>query len=146
MKLFGFSSFTLKLPEALASTLSVPLLYAAVRRPFGRGAALAAALALAVLPISVITGRSDTMDGLMMMLIVVALCCCVRATEGGRIGWLLLGAAALGLAFNVKLLESVVPLPALALLAYLGLPGSRRRRLGCVLAAAAVYVVVALSW
>ncbi len=146
VKLFGFSSFTLKLPEALASTLSVPLLYAAVRRPFGRGAALAAALALAVLPISVITGRSDTMDGLMMMLIVVALCCCVRATEGGRIGWLLLGAAALGLAFNVKLLESVVPLPALALLAYLGLPGSRRRRLGCVLAAAAVYVVVALSW
>ncbi len=146
VKLFGFSSFALKLPEALASTLAVPLLYAAVRRPFGRGAGLAAALALAVLPISVITGRSDTMDGLMMMLIVVALFCCVRASETGRIGWLLLGAAALGVAFNVKLLESVVPLPGLALLAYLGLPGARRRRLLYLLAASAVYVVVALSW
>ena len=146
VKLLGFSSFTLKLPEALAGTLSVPVLYAAVRRPFGRGAGLAAALALAVMPIEVITARSDTMDGLMMLLIVLALFCCVRSAEAGSTRWLLLGAVALGLAFNVKLLESVVALPGLVLLAYLGLPGSRRRRLLALTAAGAVYVAVALSW
>ena len=146
VKLLGFSSFTLKLPEALAGTLSVPVLYAAVRRPFGRGAGLAAALALAVMPIEVITSRSDTMDGLMMLLIVVALWCCVRAAGADSTRWLLLAAVALGLAFNVKLLESVVPIPGLALLAYLGLPGSRRRRALQLLAAGVVYVAVALSW
>jgi len=146
VKLFGFSSFTLKLPEALAGTLSVPVLYAAIRRPFGRGAGLAAALALAVLPIEVITARSDTMDGLMMLLIVIALWACVRAAESGSTPWLLVAAVALGISFNVKLLESVVPLPGLALLAYLGLGGSRRRRLLQLTAAAVLYVVVALSW
>src|SRR5215468_4679420 len=65
VKLFGFSATTLKLPDALA-----------------------AALALAVLPVEVITSRSDTMDGVMMALIVLALLLIVRAGEGGRSGWL----------------------------------------------------------
>ncbi len=56
------------------------------------------------------------------------------------------GAAALGVAFDVKLLESLVALPGLAAFAYLGLPGSRWRRLLRLAAAGAVYVAVALSW
>src|SRR6266576_4227295 len=62
VKLFGFSSTTLKLPEAFAGIASVPLLFAVVRRVWSPAAGLAAALALAVLPISVVTSRSDTMD------------------------------------------------------------------------------------
>jgi 4-amino-4-deoxy-L-arabinose transferase-like glycosyltransferase len=146
VKLFGFSATTLKLPEALAGTAAVVLLFAAVKRMWSTSAALLAALALALLPVEVITSRSDTMDGVMMALIVLALLLIVRACEAGRSGWLLAAAAALGLAFNVKLLESLVALPGLALLAYLGLPGRRRRRLLQVGAAGAVYVAVALSW
>ena len=55
VKLLGFNSLALKLPEALAGTPSVPLLYDLVRRVFGRGAGLASALALAVLPVTVLT-------------------------------------------------------------------------------------------
>jgi 4-amino-4-deoxy-L-arabinose transferase-like glycosyltransferase len=146
VKLFGFSSTTLKLPEILAGIAAVPLLFAAVRRMWSVPAGLAAAVALAVLPVEVITSRSDTMDGVMMVLIVLALWLIVRACESGRYGWLLAGAAALGVAFDVKLLESLVAVPGLALLAYLGLPGPRRRRLLQMLAAGAVYVAVALAW
>ncbi len=146
VKLVGFNTTALMLPEALAGTVAVPLLFVAVRRIWSIAAGIAAALALAVLPIEVITARSDTMDGVMMALLVLALLLIVRAGETGRIAWLLLGAAALGLAFDVKLLESLVALPGLALIAYLGLPGSRKRRLAQMLAAGAVYVVVALSW
>jgi 4-amino-4-deoxy-L-arabinose transferase-like glycosyltransferase len=99
-----------------------------------------------------------------MLLLVVALLLLVRACESGRTGWLLAAAAALGLAFNVKLLESMVALPGLLALAWLGLPrggaaasedpgapGERPasrpgRRAWQLAAAAAVYVVVALSW
>lgn len=147
VKLFGWGSFSLKLPEALAGTAAVPLLYAAVRRPFGTVAGLVAALALAVLPIEVITARSDTMDGVMMLLLVLALWLLVRAGDGGGTPWLLGGAAALGLAFNVKLLESLVALPGLLVLTVLALEhesaGRRARRLA---AATAVYLAVALCW
>jgi 4-amino-4-deoxy-L-arabinose transferase-like glycosyltransferase len=146
VKLFGFSATTLKLPEALAGTAAVVLLFAAVKRMWSTPAALLAALALALLPVEVITSRSDTMDGVMMALIVLALLLIARACEAGRSGWLLAAAAALGLAFNVKLLESLVALPGLALFAYLGLPGRRRRRLIQLGAATAVYLAVALSW
>ena len=47
VKLLGWGSTSLKLPEALAGTLAVPLLYVAVKRPFGAIAGLVAALALA---------------------------------------------------------------------------------------------------
>jgi 4-amino-4-deoxy-L-arabinose transferase-like glycosyltransferase len=146
VKLLGFSSTTLKLPEALAGTASVPLLYVTVRRMWSAAAGIAAAAAMAVLPIEVITARSDTMDAVMMLALVLALLAIVRAIETGRGAWLLAGAAALGVAFDVKLLESLVALPGLAVFAYLGLPGSRPRRLLRVSAAGAVYVVVALAW
>jgi len=146
VKLFGFSSTTLKLPEVLAGIASVPVLYMAVRRMWSPAAGIAAALAMAVLPVQVITSRSDTMDGVMMLLIVVALLLIVRSLDSPRWIWLIAGAAVLGLAFNVKLLESLVALPGLALLAYFGLPGGRLRRIGRLAVAGVVYVAVALSW
>jgi 4-amino-4-deoxy-L-arabinose transferase-like glycosyltransferase len=146
VELGGFTSVALKLPEAIGGTAAIVLLFAAVRRVFGVAAGLAGALALAVLPVAVITARSDTMDAVMMALLVLALLLLVRAGEGGRLGWLLAAGAVLGLAFNVKLLESVIALPGLALIAWLGLPGARRARLGKLLLAGLVYVAVALSW
>jgi len=146
VKLLGFSSTTLKLPEALAGTASVPLLAVTVRRMWSPAAGLAAAAAMAVLPVEVITARSDTMDAVMMLLLVLALAMLVRACEDGGTRWLVAAAVALGLAFNVKLLETVVALPGLAVFAYLCLPGSRRRRMLKLGVAGLAYVVVALSW
>jgi 4-amino-4-deoxy-L-arabinose transferase-like glycosyltransferase len=146
VKLFGFSSTTLKLPEVFAGIASVPLLFAVVWRVWSVPAGLAAALALAMLPVDVITSRSDTMDVVMMALILLGLLLLVRAAETGRNRWLFAAAAALGVAFDVKLLESLVALPGLALFAYLALPGRARRRLVRVAAAGAVWVMVALSW
>ena len=146
VKLFGFTSTTLKLPEVLAGIASVPLLFEVVRRIWSAPAGLAAALALTLLPVEVITSRSDTMDGVMMVLIVIALLLLVRAAETGRNRWLLASAAALGLSFDVKLLESLVAVPGLAVFAYMTLPGPPSRRLVRLAAAGAVYVVVALSW
>ncbi len=146
VKLLGFSSTTLKLPEVLGGVIAVPLLYAAVKRVWGVPAGLAAAVGIAVLPVEVITARSDTMDAVMMATIVLALLLLVRAGETGRSAWLLGAAAALGIAFNVKLLESLVAVPGLVVFAWIALPGPRRRRLLQMLAAGLVYVVVALSW
>jgi 4-amino-4-deoxy-L-arabinose transferase-like glycosyltransferase len=146
VKLLGFSSTALKLPEALAGTAAVPLLFAAVRRMWDTAAGLAAAGALALLPVDVITSRSDTMDGVMMLLIVLALLAFACAAQRDSLALALAGAVALGLAFDVKLLESLVALPALAVFAYAALAGSRLWRLARLALTGAVYVAVALSW
>jgi len=146
VKLLGFSATTLKLPEAFAGIAAVPLLFLAVKRMWSVPAGLAAAVALAVLPVDVITSRSDTMDGVMMVLIVLALVFFVRACETGAMRWLLAGAAVLGVAFDVKILESFVALPGLALFALLGFPGPLGKRMLKLAAASAVYLLVALAW
>jgi 4-amino-4-deoxy-L-arabinose transferase-like glycosyltransferase len=145
-KLLGYSTTTLKLPEAFAGIAAVPLLHVLVRSIWNATAGIVAALAFAILPIEVITARSDTMDGVMMLVILLALACVLRAVRGGRRAWLLAGAAALGVAFDVKLLESLIALPGIALFAYLGMPGSRVRRITSLAGAGVVYVAVALSW
>jgi 4-amino-4-deoxy-L-arabinose transferase-like glycosyltransferase len=168
VKLLGFTSTALKLPEALGGIAAVGLLYAAVRRVYGFAAGLGAALALTLMPIEVITARSDTMDAVMMALLVAALLLLIRGCESGRTAWLLAAAAMLGLAFNVKLLESLVALPGLAAIALLGFrrrprrapaedrpesPARAKRNAGALrtlvaplAAAAAVFLAVALSW
>src|SRR5205823_9877475 len=51
VKALGFSSATLKLPQALAGAAAVPLLFIAVEELWSTRAALVAAAALALLPI-----------------------------------------------------------------------------------------------
>ena len=145
-KLFGFTRFALLLPEALASTAAVVLLYDIVRRGFGRIAGLGAAAALAVLPVDVMTGRSDTMDGVATALLVLAAWLVVRALEKQRSRELYFAAAAVGLAFETKLFEALVPLPALVLLFLIGSREPWRRRLGQLALAGGVMAAVGLAW
>lgn len=65
--LFGFTPFSIFLPQALAGVLSVILLYYLVRRHFGAIAGLLAALALALSPISVVTNRNNTIDSVLAL-------------------------------------------------------------------------------
>jgi 4-amino-4-deoxy-L-arabinose transferase-like glycosyltransferase len=142
-QLFGFNAVALKLPPALAGTFAVPLLYDSVRRMLGRLPGLGSALMLAVLPIAVLSSRSDTMDSVAMFLNVAALWLLVRFAQTDRERWCYLAAAAMGLAFNVKVFQGLVCLPALVLLALLAFGEQRLRRL---VLSAVVFVVVALSW
>jgi 4-amino-4-deoxy-L-arabinose transferase-like glycosyltransferase len=146
VKVFGWNAAALKLPEALGGTLSVPLLYDAVRRLLGRPAGLAAAAALAVLPESVLTSRSDTMDSVMMLLVIAAMWFTIRSAMTGRRRQVILAGVMLGLAFNVKLLEALIGVPALLLLYALGSPLTWRRKLEDVLLAAGAFLATALSW
>jgi 4-amino-4-deoxy-L-arabinose transferase-like glycosyltransferase len=146
VKLLGWGGFALKLPEALGGTLAVPLLYDAVRRAVGRPAALGAAATLAVLPESVLTSRSDTMDSVMMLLVIAALWLLVRASQTGERRMVVLAGVALGLAFNVKLLEALIAIPALGLLYLLAGPGAPTRKLKDLGLGAAALAGVGLAW
>ncbi len=142
-QLVGFGPVALKLPPAVCGTAAVPLLYDAVRRVLGQLPGLLSGLMLAVLPIAVLSSRSDTMDSVAMFLNVAALWLIVRFALSHRERWLYLAAASLGLAFNVKVFQGLVCVPALALLSVLALQ-SRRARVIAV--ASATFIVVSLAW
>jgi 4-amino-4-deoxy-L-arabinose transferase-like glycosyltransferase len=145
-KLLGFSSVSLRLPQAIAGTLAVLLIYGVVRRGFGQWAGVAAALALGVLPATVVTSRSDTMDTVMGALLVLAAWLIVRGRQERRARGVIAAGAVAGLAFEVKLFESAVALPALALLAWLTLDGTVAYKARTLLGAGVAFVGVAASW
>src|SRR6266581_4050194 len=99
-KLFGFTAFSVYLPQALAGVLSVLLLYHLVRRHFGVVAGLLAALALAISPISVVTNRNNTIDSTLVLVMLLGAWAVLRAAETGKLRWLLLCAVFVGLGFN----------------------------------------------
>ena len=146
VKLLGFGSTQLRLPVALAGIAAVPVLYATLRPLGGRTVATLGAFALAVLPIAVLTERSDTMDGVMMVLDVIAAWLVVRAARKDSLASLIAAAAVLGVAFNVKLFEALIPLPALAVLYWMASAQPRLHRLGALTAAAGTVLVVSLLW
>src|ERR671932_470990 len=144
--LFGFHGWALLLPQALAGILSVALLYHLVSRAFGSVAGLIAALVLAVTPVAVGVERTNNSDGLLVLTVLTGTWAVIQATETGRVRWLLLGAAIVGLGFNIKMLEAYLVLPALYLLYFLAAPVSWWRRFIHLGAATALLLVVSLSW
>jgi 4-amino-4-deoxy-L-arabinose transferase-like glycosyltransferase len=145
-KLFGFTPFSVFLPQALAGVLSVLLLYYLVRRHFGVAAGLLAALALALSPISVVTNRNITIDSTLALVLLVGAWAVMRAAETGRLRWLLLSAVVVGIGFNVKMLEAYLVVPAYGLLYLLAAPISLWKRIGQLALAGIVLLAISLSW
>jgi 4-amino-4-deoxy-L-arabinose transferase-like glycosyltransferase len=143
-KLFGFSSVSVRLPEAIAGTVAVPLLYDLVRRGCGRAAGLSAAAALAVLPAAVMTSRSDTMDTLTGTVLIAAAWLIVAVPPPRRTRAVLGAAALAGLAFEIKLFQSAIAFPALCAVAWYALPRADRRR--TLRRAGLVFGAVAAAW
>ena len=145
-RVFGFSSLSLLLPNALYGIAAVVVLYDLVRRTLGHRTALLAALALAVSPVSVVMARYNNPDALLALLLVGSAWALVRALESGRTRHMLLCGALLGLAFNTKMLEASLIVPALACAFLLAAPGPVARRVQQLLAGAGVMLAVSVAW
>ena len=145
-KIFGFTPFSIFLPQALAGVLSVLLLYHLVRRHFGVVAGLLAALALAISPISVLTNRNNTIDSTLVLVMLLGAWAVLRAAERGKLRWLLLCAVFVGLGFNIKMLEAYLVVPAYGLLYLLAAPRRIWVRIGHLALAGLLMLSISLSW
>jgi 4-amino-4-deoxy-L-arabinose transferase-like glycosyltransferase len=142
----GVNGPAMVLPEILCGLLSVVVLYHLVRRSFGTAAGLLAALAMAVTPIVVATDRNNTMDSSLILVLLLAAWAFVKATESGRLRHLLLGAALVGIGFNIKMLQAFLPLPAFYALYFLGAPARWWRKVAHLALATVLLLAVSLSW
>jgi 4-amino-4-deoxy-L-arabinose transferase-like glycosyltransferase len=144
-RLFGFSSFSMLLPQALEGVAAVALVYAAVRRWFSTRAALASGVVLAVTPVAALMFRYSNPDALLVLLLVAAAYAVTRALERASTLWLALAGAAIGFAFLTKMMQAFVVLPAFALVYLVAAPTGIGRRVWQLMAAG-VALVVAGGW
>lgn len=145
VRLFGLSSASILLPEALMGVATVGLVMATVRRTFGAPASIIAGLVTALTPAAVLIFRYNNPDALLTLLLAGSAYAVVRALETDRLRWLALAGVLVGLGFETKLLQAYLVLPAFALTYAIAGRGSVRRRIAG-LAVAAVAVTVASAW
>src|SRR5579859_1345800 len=147
LRVFGFHIWALVLPQVVEGVLTVLVLYRAVRRLGGPAAGLTAAAVLAVTPITVLLGRGNVSDSLLILLLVLAADGTSAALCTGPLRQLLLAGVWVGLAFQAKMIQAWLALPALAAAYLLAAPAARlRTRCAHVALAGLVTAVVSLSW
>lgn len=149
IRVFGLSSWSLLVPQALMGVGAVALLHHSVRRTTGSAAAgLLAGAVLALTPVAVLMFRFDNPDALLVLLLVGATAATLRAVEPTRhpVRWLALAGALVGLAFLTKMLQAFLVVPALALVYLLAAQAPLLKRLGHLLVALATLVVSAGWW
>ncbi|MDZ7928968.1 glycosyltransferase family 39 protein [Rhodococcus sp. NPDC076796] len=149
-RLFGFSSFSLLLPQALMGVAAVATVYAAVKRVANPTAGLLAGFALASVPAAALMFDFDNPDALLVLLMTLGGYFVVRSlqTPAGRRAamWLALAGVALGFAFLTKMLQGLLVLPAFGLTYLVAGQAQLRARLLHLIGAFAALIVAAGWW
>lgn len=145
-KIFGFSGWSIILPQALAGVISVWLLYYTVNRIFGKISGLIAALCLSITPIFVASSRNNTIDNILVLTSLVACLFLAKAAERGSIKYLLISAVVVGIGFNIKMTEAYMILPAIYLTYLITSSISLKRRIQHLTLCTVVIIAVSLSW
>jgi 4-amino-4-deoxy-L-arabinose transferase-like glycosyltransferase len=145
-RIFGFSSWSMLVPQALEGVAAVGLVYAAVKRWSGPVAGLFAGAALMLTPAAALMFRFNNPDAMLVLLLVGATYATTRALEQGSTRWLLLAGSLVGFGFLTKMMQAFLVLPALALVYLVCAPTPLRRRLFQLIGALVALIVSAGWW
>jgi 4-amino-4-deoxy-L-arabinose transferase-like glycosyltransferase len=146
VRLFGLSSFSILLPEALMGVAAVAVIYLTVRRSFSAQTALIAGGVLALTPVAALMFRFNNPDALLVLLMSLSVYFTVRGIQSGKLRWVLWAGVMVGLGFLTKQLQAAVILPALAGIYLVAAPGNWWRRVWHLLLALGATIVSAGWW
>ncbi|PIH04591.1 glycosyltransferase family 39 protein [Clostridium combesii] len=145
-KIFGFSGWSIILPQAIAGVVSVGLIYVIVKRSFGTAAGLISAICLAVTPVFVAVSRNNTCDNLLVLTLLLACLVLSKAAEKGKLKYLLISLAIIGIGFNIKMLQAYMIIPAIYITYLLSNAVSFKKRIVHLMAGTIILILVSLSW
>ena len=86
-RIFGFSSWSMLVPEALEGVAAVGFVYAALRRWFGPVPARRRC-GMAITPVAALMFRFNNPDALLVLLLTAGAYCLTRALEQASTRWL----------------------------------------------------------
>ena len=144
-RVFGYGTWQLMLPMVAAGTGSVALLYRSVKRDFGAVAGTISALVLTLTPITVAITRDTNPDPILVLLMMLGAVALLKAVRNGKLMPLVWSAVAIGFAFNTKMMQAYVVLPAFFLVYLWATNVSLGKRIRN-LAVATVALIVSSAW
>ncbi|WP_316776835.1 mannosyltransferase YkcB-related protein [Streptomyces sasae] len=144
--LFGPHTWAAALPQVIEGVLTVWLLHRIVRAWAGPLAALVAALALTLTPVTVVLARATIPDTALTLLLVAAAGALQKAVRTERVLPLIICGIWVGLAFQTKMLQAWLVLPVFAAVYQLVAPGTPLKRALRVLLGGAVALAVSCFW
>jgi 4-amino-4-deoxy-L-arabinose transferase-like glycosyltransferase len=145
-RLLGFHPWTLVAPQVVEGVLTVLVIYRPVRRLAGPVAGITTAVVLTLSPATVALNRGNISDTLMALLLVLAADATVTALVKDRPRSLILAGVWVGLAFQAKMVEAWLILPALGVTYAVCTRGDWRRRTVALAGLGLAAAVVSLSW
>lgn len=145
-KIFGFSGWSILLPQALAGVIAVWALYRIVKRSFGCVPALISALCLSITPVFVAVSRNNTIDNTLVMTLLFACWALSIAAEKGKMKYLLISLGLVGVGFNIKMLEAYMVVPAIYIVYLLCTTVSFKKRILHLFIGTLVMILVSFSW
>jgi len=146
VRVFGLHAWAIVAPQVIEGMASVLVLYRVVRRLSGPLAGIVAATVLVLSPATVLLNRGNVPDTLMVLLLLLAADATVSAIISGRVRSLIVAGILVGLAFQAKMIEAWLVLPALALAYLVGAREAIGRRVARLAGAGAIVAAVSLSW
>jgi 4-amino-4-deoxy-L-arabinose transferase-like glycosyltransferase len=146
VRMFGLSSWSILVPQALEGVGAVGVLYLAVRRSSGYLGGLIAGLVLAVTPVAALMFRFNNPDALLTLLMTIAGYGVVRALEKGSTRWLIGVGVLIGFAFLTKQLQALLVVPGFALAYLVAAQTTVRRRIVQLLLAGGAMIAAAGWW
>lgn len=144
--IFGLHGWSVILPQALGGVGSVLLVYLLVKPSFGRTAARLAALAMASTPVAAAVSRTNNIDAMLVFTLLLAAWFLFKGTKNHKIGRLLIAFGLIGVAFNEKMLQAYMVVPAFYLFYILAAKVNWKKKTGVLASCTAVLLVISLSW
>jgi len=143
---FGVKGWSVILPQALAGVGSVLIIYALVKPSFGKQAARLAALVLACTPIAAAVSRTNNVDSLLVFILLNATWMLFKAVKTKKWTWSIAAFAVIGVAFNIKMLQAYMVLPAFYLYYLLAFKVNMKKKLSILASSTVALLMVSLSW
>jgi 4-amino-4-deoxy-L-arabinose transferase-like glycosyltransferase len=146
VRLFGFSAWSLAVPQVAEGLITIVAAYFIIRRWVGPVGGLMGATLMAATPLLVSMFSHPMEDGMLTMFSTLAIGALQLSIDTQKHRYLLLAGVSVGLGFQAKMMQAWLLLPAMALVYLLVAAGPILRKLRRLLAAAIVTLAVSFSW
>ncbi|MFB2555207.1 ArnT family glycosyltransferase [Herbiconiux liangxiaofengii] len=145
VKLFGFSTWSVNAPNAIATVAAVLVVAFTAKRLLGPGAGLVAGAVVASTPIVAAVARSNQPESFFVLALALVAWAATKAVQRASGAWLVVAGALVALGFQFYMLESWAVWPALAA-GYLCTRQPWGRKLLHVGVAGAISLALSLVW